>query len=560
MSNGVSKDDFIENTSDDNKCITTTSFLMDINILKAPLFLYNNYTVPKIYDDDGNEIKQVEEKTYNWVDSKNMTRRLRMYCYGRLPRQFESDVLHGLIGLFIKKHAPFPFNYETNQYEINVNKLEFSWYELADFIKVQNSGYYIDRMKEAIRILKQTQYFSYENGVIYDKGNNKYIKSGEEGISLITKYKFKTNKKIADNDEYDTEIENNQVVFDELIINNLRHEYLKFLDRELFFSTLPSGISRGIYGYLEANSFDNNGRLKYIKRSYEALRIGIPIDFNYPYEVKKKLKKPLTNMIKIGYLKDFAFGDEIKINGKKEQCVYFCFNVSKEELKSMLEKKNAIQLSLDIPNVNDLEPEIIDVRKLELPKKSLIDELIDRKVDEKFARDVVKKKDKWDIIMYILWVDRQLQQGKIRDSGSILAFALRREETLTLSKDYQDIVDFIESEKQNEENSMKSNSDILQDKYDKYINENMEEFTKTPEYDVIKEVLLKDIEINIDKMIQNNKIVGGNVKALEEFKLKKEESKYFKDIITKEIKIMLGLMNKEDFISKELSVSKTENN
>ena len=352
------------NNKDSKKCITNSSFVMDINILKAPLFLYNNYKPDK--DKKGNIITKIEEKTYKWIDSRNMDRKLYMYCKGRLPRQFESDTIHGLIGLFIKKHAPFPFDYEKKQYEINVSKLDFSWYELCEFMKVPCTGYYISRLKEAIRILKQTQYFSYENGVIYDKSNQKYLQSGEEGMSLISKYKFKTSKKIAENDEYSTNIDSNFVIFDELILNNLRYEYLKYLDIEMFFSKLPSGISRGIYGYLEANRYDTNGRpLRYIKRSFEALRVGIPVDFTYPYELKNKLKKPLKHNIKIGYMKDFAFGDELKINEEKELCVYFCFGITTKELKVLLEKKKAIQLGFFTESDNNSIDKSNNVSKLE---------------------------------------------------------------------------------------------------------------------------------------------------------------------------------------------------
>lgn len=535
---------------ENNKCINKSSFIMDINILKAPLFLYDNFKPVK--DTNGKIVKTVEEKNYNWIDSRNMERSLKMYCYGRLPRKFESDILHGLIGLFIKKHAPFPYNDEVKQYEININKLEFSWYELADFIKVQNSGYYIEKMKDAVRILKQTQYFSYENGVIYDKNNNKYIKSGEEGLSLISKYKFKSTKREVENDEYSSDIDNNYVIFDDLIINNLRCEYLKYLDRELFFSILPSGLSRGIYGYLEANRFDRDYKpLKYIKRSFESLRIGIPLDFDYPYELKRKLRKPLSYMIKIGYLKDYAFGDEILINNQKELCIYFCFDTKVKELKEMLTKKKYTQLSL----YNDeFMLEEVSVTKceeeLKLPQKTLLEELLDRKVDEQFARKVIATKDKWEIITYIMWVDRRYKEGKVNDVGAMLSFALRRTEKIILPDNYRDIEIFINKERTNEKNKHKDKMDIVREQYDIYIKNEIDSFKNTEEYDFIKKILLQDTENNVDRLLKQTKLVGGDISKFEDFKIKKEESKYFKDILLKEIKLIKNLMTEKEFIER----------
>jgi hypothetical protein len=117
---------------------------------------------------------------------------------------------------------------------------------------------------------------------------------------------------------------------------------------------------------MEANRYDTNGRpLRYIKRSFEALRVGIPVDFTYPYELKNKLKKPLKHNIKIGYMKDFAFGDELKINEEKELCVYFCFGITTKELKVLLEKKKAIQLGFFTESDNNSIDKSNNVSKLE---------------------------------------------------------------------------------------------------------------------------------------------------------------------------------------------------
>lgn len=538
-----------EMKAEDEKYISEKSFVADINTLKMPLFLYTNYK-PE-YDAAG-EIKPIEEKRYTWIDSKNRKRELYVYCKGRLPRQFESDTLHGLLGLFVKKHAPFPYNKETGTYTINENSLEFTWYELCAFMNIPSTGYYIDRLKDAIRIMKQTQYFSYAEGSLYDKSNAEYIQSGEEGLSLITKYKFKTTKKATTN-EYSNTITSNYVVFDELILNNLRHEYFKYLDVDLYFKEIPSGIERGIYGYLESNRYDSkNKSLKYIKRTYEVLKIGIPLEYNYISEMKRKIKKPLNHLKEINYLKDWAFGDEIKINGESEHCIYFSFTMTMNEIKEMLERKREKmeQLKLDFTYDINNENEENNAPYLKIPRKSLVEELVDRKVDRAFAEDIVRKKEKWDIITYILWVDKQTYlNSEIKGTGALLSFALRREFKMELSEGYQDIINFVEKEKKRADKNFENEQLEFKQKYKEYLIKEVEEFKKTAEYNPIKELLLSFQNSRIDELIKMGEKNHTNVSKYKEFKVKQDESEYFNEMLTKEIKMIKNLKSEKEYIA-----------
>ena len=545
----------METKVNDEKYIAKQSFIADINTLKMPLFLYTNYK-PEL-DSEGKP-QPIEEKRYKWVDSKNKSRELYVYCKGRLPRQFESDTLHGLLGLFVKKYGPFPYSNETKTYVIKENSLNFTWYELCQFMNIPSTGYYISRLKEAIRIMKQAQYFSYENGALYDKSNNKYINSGEEGLSLIVKYKFKTNKKEL-SDEYSSTIDSNFVIFDELIINNLRYEYFKYLDVDLYFKNIPSGIERGIYGYLESNRYDSkNKQLKYIKRSYDSLKIGIPVDFNYPSELKRKIKKPLNHLKKINYIKDWAFGDEIKINGKEEQCVYFSFDLTILEIKALLEQKEekSEQLRLDFTYANENELKDIQDNKpyLKPLKKTIVEELIDRKLDKQFAMQAAREKDKWEIITYILWLDKQLFLNKnIKDTGAILGFALRRTEKMILSNEYKDILEYVEYLKKSEKSDELEKQKDYRKKYINYIQDEVNKFKATPEYEPIKELILSFQNERVDELIKNAVKNKTDVSKYKGFKEKQENSEYFNEILSKEIKMIKNLKSEKEFIMEEMS-------
>jgi hypothetical protein len=547
MSN-VSNEELVTNEQYE-KCITPKSFGMDLNTLKAPMFIYNNYK--PIRDDNGNVIDKIEERDYKWTDSQNIDRRLYMYCKGRLPRQFESDVLFALVGLFIKKNAPFPFNKNLKIYEINVNAVEFSWYELAMYLKIEPTGYYIQRMKDAVKILKQTQYFSYDNGVLYDKKKGKYIQSGESGMSLISSYTFKTTSQVIKSDEYSNTIDNNIVEFAELILNNLRYEYFKYLNMNLYFDKIPSGITRGIYGYIEANRYANNKSQKYIKRMYETLKYGIPIEFNYISELKRRIDKPLQHLKKIGYLKDYAYGDLFLINGKKENCIYFCFDITLEELKKMLERKRIqqLQLNLDIKSKEENNNSIVSKAEyLKLPQKDLQEELEIRGLEIKTAYKFVKTYDKWTIIKYIIWFDKQRIENNIKiNDGGLIRVAI--EGQYGIDKKYPEIIQFIEREKlQEKESSIKTHDDI-ESKYKIYIKDNINTFKheRKVEYDILYNTILDDLLLNIDNRIKQIKQVNGDISKLQEFIDLKEQSQYFTDILTKEIKVFLKLKDIEEF-------------
>lgn len=549
-----------------NKCINKNSFVAEINSLNLPLFIYgnskiNDKDIMEIIKENMNKGKKIEneERTYRWIDSKTRSRALLAFCPVRLPRQFESDTLHGLLVLFVKKYAPFLYNDEIKQYDINVkeNKLEFSWYELCKVMNIPSTGYYIKKLKNAIRLLKMTNYMSFEDGGLYSRKTEKLVISKEKGISLLNSYMFRAIKEEPeDSEEYSLKIDNNYVSFSSFIIDNLKHEYFKYLDDSLYFHVLPSGIERGIYGYLEAGRYESetNKPHKFIKRKFETLRVGIPVDFKYPSELKRKLRKPLNHLKKIGYLRDWAFGDELMINGKKDSCVYFCFEVSAKEVKSILERKKT-----KVQQLSMLEVAVGDVNEeekpsyLKLPEKSLVEELIDRKVDKKLANVSVNQKDKWEIIKYILWVDKQVFKNKKLNTGSLLAFALRREEDLELGDKYEDINNFMELEKAKEKERDESKYKSIQELYKEYIVKEVNDFKNTAEYSVIKEYVLSFQMDRIDEMMANNKKLGNDISKFEEFKEKGEESTYFKDIITKEIKICKGLMTEQEFRQQKIN-------
>ena len=173
-----------------NKQINSTSLVAENNTLKIPFFLYGNYKGKNITKLNKEEF--IETREYSWVDSNNIERKFKMLCLGRLPRQFESDTFFGLLGLFTKKISPVKFETNSKKYQIENNKLEFSWHELCDSMQIPKTGHYIAKLKQAIKTMYKTEYYSYANGSIYNKEDNEYIISEENGMRLISDYTFRS--------------------------------------------------------------------------------------------------------------------------------------------------------------------------------------------------------------------------------------------------------------------------------------------------------------------------------------------------------------------------------
>ena len=523
-----------------NKQINSTSLVAENNTLKIPFFLYGNYkekNVTKL-----NEKEFIEKREYSWVDANNIERKFKMQCLGRLPRQFESDTFFGLMGLFTKKISPVKFETNSKKYQIENNKLEFTWYELCDYMQIPRTGYYIKKLKQAIKTMYKTEYYSYANGSIYDKENKEYIVSEENGMRLISDYTFRSLKATKDPKESNT-ISHNIVYLNVLMIENIRNEYFKFLDYDFYFKTLNSGIERALYGYLETNRYINaNTSYDYIKRSYEVLRYSVPIDFQYTSELKIKTKKTLKKFVKEGYLKDFAFGDELKINGIEDESLYFCFNITASEVKNRLELKK----------LKEYEQEQFDLDNntfiCKLPEDTLENELIKIGVDSDFSAKVIKEKDKWTIITYILWIQKQLFLDKnLKYPAGLLSFALRQDRVLDLGPDYQDIIDFIEKEKTKALEKEKSIDEIINENYEKYIDEEIKAFKETAEYHFISNEILRSYDERVDNIISINNTNGIDNEKYIDFKENRENSKLFKEAIAKEIKLIKGLLTREEF-------------
>lgn len=532
------------------------SFPIDNHRAELPMFLNTTYSKAKIDSIDLDihpslrQLKninsiissnEIERKVFE-NKKNNLNRKLFMYNVGRLPRQFEQDVLNALTLLFIRRNAPFIYE-EGNKYNVTEDKVFFTFYEVCMVLKVPANGFYINKIKESIQILKTTQYFSFDDGVFYDKAKNSYVVSREKGISWIADYEFLSSKSIKNMKEKDL----NWVQFGNFAIHNLEYGYFNYLKNADVFFELSSGLAREVYSYIDKNMCDSNGKkLRYIKRFFDVLQFKFGLEYKYPSELKRRLNKILDEFIKKGLIVDYFYGDEVIINGKKEGCLYIC-SVNREKVILDLERSHKLKLQqIGFFTENNKDESRRDY--LKIPNKPLVEELIGFGMEENISHELVKKYEKWHIIKYILWLNKQIYSGKdIPSKPGLLRFAI--EKPYPIQAGYEEIIEFVSQQKKQEETNNLSLEDRVKVAYDEYINKAIEDF-KTEEKDIFTifyEDTLNNMNSNIDKVIQNLKALKQDTVLQEEFKKKQGESQLFKDTLTKDIRMYKNLKSFEDF-------------
>ena len=339
------------------------------------------------------------------------------------------------------------------------------------------------------------------------------------------------------------------VKFDDLIIANLSLGFTRVIRNHQYFQ-LKSGVGRGLYLYIESN---RNSKSTYIKRSFEVLRNKVPVEFKYPSDLKTKLKKSLHSMIENEIIKDYFYGDEILINGVKEQSIYIIFNGTRKQLIDSLTKK-----SKDIKNEKkeDLEVDY----ELKFPN-DIKQELLDIGINSRKVADLIKRCSKWKLAEYILWIKDGIAKGKVKDPAGLFVFATE-DDNVVVKKTHPQITEFIENIKSKVEGKKQVSKKLIDDAYKKYIDDALNLFAQEDEfaYEATKEKVLSDIEEVQSKRIKSQKQLYNMattdeeketllliIEKWEKFSTEREKSEIFIEQFVKKIKLYRKLKDYEEF-------------
>lgn len=553
-----------------NKVIKCNTSIVDNNIIESPLFISSIKEIITIGQlekmDISSSVKRVLKVLKEdfkksplpmdyenfpvvykrWNDSKGMIRELLITS--SIPDMTTMDVWNGLIGLYIQKLTPIYFNNENSSYDINEDEMEYTLYELAKFMNKSTGGKSLDKLMSEIIRLNNANYYSFANGVIFDKKNDKYLKSKTKGLSLIVDCEFNSEKRVKDQ-KVNTKC---KVQFNRLIVDNIRYEYIKYINPKEYFALPSRGFTRRLYIYIKGNSYLSNGhRSTYIKRSFQVLRNKLPIHEHQPSKIKERLKKPLENLKKFNIISDYFFGDEVFINGITEKCVYFILEGSREDLIKKLEKSSLLIKS----DNEDLE------FKMEIPK-DLNSFLVEKGFSEVMAKEILYKYDKWTIIKYILWLkEKEFENNQsVKNFPGMLRFALQGD-TVNLENTHKHIVAFVDEKRISEKNIKLNKEEFLKKSYEDYIQKETEKFKKEDEiaYKVLQDTILENLNVSYENKLREFALFEKNITKLEkenweeqkkkwhEFNELREKSRLFKEQFEKSLIIIRNLKFYEDF-------------
>lgn len=546
-------------SKDKDRTIREKSFIMDINVIEAPLFRFKNkrtvQTIAKLEKDENiskemkyvlsrvpEESKSSQVEFLSWTDSKGLEREILAMSMFRLPNAFAMDVFYALIGVYIKRHSPLIYKDEDKTYDLPSNKVEFTLYELCEFMGLSVGGGNYQKIKDAIRELNAVKYYSLANGIFYNKKMERYESSREKSISLIDNYDIIGKGKNRSKEERCT------VTFGDLVIENMRYSFIKFLSNNVYFQ-LKSGLTRRLYSYIEGNKYNKS----YIKRSFEVLKHKLPVDYNYSSEFKRRLKKPLENLIESGILKDYFFGDDILINGVSENCIYIIFKGTRKQLiDSLTEKPKDIK----VEKKQDLEKDY----ELKFPA-DIKQELIDIGINSKKVTEVLQKHTKWKIAEYLLWIKDGISKGKVKDPAGLFVFAIT-DEMVKVNKTHPQISEFVEKYKNDIEGKKAIDEKLIRAAYKKYLEDDFKLFEEEDEFAFVaaKESIIDDIakvqkkKIKSQRQLYNMATTEDEkdkllkvIEKWEKFSVEREKSDIFIEMFVKRVKLYRKLKDYEDF-------------
>lgn len=568
----------------DNKSKAITfSPIADINIVEQPLFISSKKEVTTIGDlhkqvkiegDLQETLERIMEsfKIINpnfdvmsipivyrkWFDSKGIKKELLIAV--SIPTLATMDVWNSLIGLYIEKLSPINFNHLNRCYEIDTEELKFTLNELLEYMGRTTGGSGVKTIKKEIAKLNSAQYYSFTNGVIYDKKNQEYVINNVDMFSLLTDVRFRSKKKKKDEVYNDNRC---TVNFNKIIINNIRYQFFKYFNKEKYYNLPSRGFYRRLYLYVQGNQYIGDKKAQYIKRSFKVLSQKLPIYPYQPSKIKEKLLKPLKSLRDIDVIKDFLFSDEFPNNDQEPQ-LYILFSISKEDFlrevnkkigktskdsKKALKKANKGQNDLFIPE--DMHAYLVNIVGF----------------SENKAESVLKEHDIWEITKYVLWLQEQANDNKIKTSfGAVLNWALTSG-FLNLDETHKHIIKIVESAKNKQSKTAEELNMEIDNAYEKYLEKAIKKYKKEDQfgYEIIHNSILQQLNVEYESKIREFGIILNQdisdderekiVEKQEEwFQLKEKQvkSKLFKYFLYNNLAMALGLDNREDFKIKYL--------
>lgn len=556
-----------ENTEKVKNNINEHSFLMDINIIEAPLFTFKqargikkmkeweldpqvSALAKKIMKRYTKASKENQMEYMRWQDSKGIEREFCVISMQPLPSGFDMDVFYALVSLLIKQEAPIPFNEEKEAYELLNDTLYCKISDITNFLGLTKGGRNNDKVRDSIDRLKSAHYYSLGNGILFDGKTKKYT-TNERSESLVLSFEFKSkgDEKLGDNIQASVKVQLNKMV-----ITNIKYSFFKFLSNRDYFA-LGTGLPRRLYSYIESNKYTSKGTKQYIKRKLDVLKHKIPLEAKYNSRLKKRLEKPLEALIEHNVIKGYFYGDEIFINGVKEETIYIYFRGTQTELIKKLTRDSKPKANL----IEDNKKQELETDAGLIFPKDLYQELKEVGINEDKISSIIQTYGKYKVAEHLLWIKDAIANGKAKNPSGLFIFSL---DNVIVESTHSHITEFIKNYRKEIENKNSIDLKQIQKEYEEYLQKELKLFLQEDDfmYETISNSVLLELEKVSKERIKRTQMLfnlaeSDNdkeklLKQLDEWKsfsIKRENSVLYKNEFNKRFRLYRNVKDFEEF-------------
>lgn len=201
--------------------------IMEGNLLEYPIFSMERRKVSRTTDE------------YIWVEKDStgkdvIERKFKVECVRGIPNAFDMNVFNGIMRLYVKKKGIY-----------KKNEIHFTIYELIKEINlpVHHGGVAKDVRESLERMANTTLHF--ENAFFVEKEKTTII------VHLLVRIE------VYEKEKGNKLINMIKVVLDDELVSSIERNYFKLIDFDVY-NSLPSGLPRRLYEYLEKKKYRKN--------------------------------------------------------------------------------------------------------------------------------------------------------------------------------------------------------------------------------------------------------------------------------------------------------------
>lgn len=201
--------------------------IMEGNLLEYPIFSMERRKVSRTTDE------------YTWIEKDNVgriviERKFKIECVRGIPSVFDMNVFNGIMRIYVKKRGLY-----------KKNEIHFTIYELIKEINLPiHDGKVAKDVKESLeRMVNTTLHF--ENAFFVEKERTTVI------VHLLVRIE------VYEKQRGNRLINMIKVVLDDELVNSIERNYFKLIDFDVY-NSLPSGLPRRLYEYLEKKKYKKN--------------------------------------------------------------------------------------------------------------------------------------------------------------------------------------------------------------------------------------------------------------------------------------------------------------